>query len=61
MYKSNASSDDITSYFWAYPLIIDNVCENDEERELVLSYIIRTMDYIMENNYVKIYYYLKIF
>lgn len=28
MFKGNASSDDITSYFWAFPIMIEYVCEN---------------------------------
>lgn len=51
MYKGNASSDDVTSYFYAFPIFMEYVCETQAEKDLVLSYLIRTIDYIIENNY----------
>lgn len=54
MYKDNASSDDVTSYFYAFPLMIEYVCKTEEEKQRVFKLMQRTMDYIMENNYVMI-------
>ena len=51
MYKGGTSADDVISYYYAIPLYIDLVADTQEEKDLALSMIINTTDYIMKNNY----------
>jgi hypothetical protein len=51
MYKGGTSSDDVTSYYQAIPLFIDMVAETEEEKNLAISMLVNTTNYIIKNNY----------
>lgn len=51
MYKGGTSSDDVTSYYYAIPLYIDMIAETEDEKNLAISMLVNTSNYIMENNF----------
>jgi len=51
MWKGDTSSDEVISYYFALPLYADLVCETQEEKNEAISLIIRTIDYVLVNNY----------
>lgn len=54
MYKGGTSSDDVTSYYYAIPLYIDMIAETQQEKDLAISMLINTTNYIMKNNFTLI-------
>ena len=51
MYKGGTSSDDVTSYYHAIPLFIDMIAETKEEKDLAISMLVNTTNYIIKNNF----------
>jgi hypothetical protein len=51
MYKGGTSSDDVTSYYHAIPLYIDMIADTEEEKNLAISMLVNTTNYIMKNNF----------
>jgi hypothetical protein len=56
IWKAGTSSDDVISFYFGVPLYIDFVCgiaQNNNEtcREIALSMLVNTTDYILANNY----------